>query len=272
MAEYTGEVIYDAPQGKPKPVVNPALVNALVPPAVVPKAASVPALSPQDQRAFDLAEVKRKADVQAKIAEENRATARKIEEEKRAKATKLEEEKAKEANPISSLTEGERKAGTLLQRMQSSSKQLQDVLAKYPDAAKPEYLSSFVQGFSEPAANLIRSTPRQQIETAQKDIVDAALTASTGASYTAQQFKEFKEFLFPQIGDDPPTIKDKQKRLETAIESVRLQSGRAAKLVPDVKTGNNPPAGAPADVKQAKDGKWYSPDPARKGKYLQWGD
>lgn len=262
MAEYTGEVIYDTPQGKPKPVVNPALVNALVPPAVTPKAVSVPTtLSPQDQRTFDLAEANRKAAEKLKIAEEKRAETR-----------KLKEEEAKEANPISSLTEGERKAGTLLQRMQSSSKQLQDVLAKYPDAAKPEYLSSFVQGFSEPAANLIRSTPRQQIETAQKDIVDAALTASTGASYTAQQFKEFREFLFPQIGDDLPTIKDKQKRLETAIESVRLQSGRAAKLVPDVKTGNNPPAGAPADVKQAKDGKWYSPDPKRPGKYLMWGD
>ena len=92
MAEYTGEVIYDTPQGKPKPVVNPALVNALVPPAVAPKAASVPALSPQDQRAFDLAEAKRKADVQAKIAEENRATARKLEEENRAKTAKQAEE------------------------------------------------------------------------------------------------------------------------------------------------------------------------------------
>lgn len=265
MAEYTGPLL-DAPAApttpaaKPKPQINPALVNALTPPAAMPVQASpstVPAnvspvgqLSPKDQAAFNLAQKNRLA----------------------AEALKREEEQRKEANPISSLTEGERKAGTLLQRMQSSSKQLQDVLAKYPDAAKPEYLSSFVQGFSEPAANLIRSTPRQQIETAQKDIVDAALTASTGASYTAQQFKEFREFLFPQIGDDLPTIKDKQKRLETAIESVRLQSGRAAKLVPDVKTGNNPPAGAPADVKQAKDGKWYSPDPARKGKYLQWGD
>ena len=269
MAEFTLEEVYAAPKAQPKPAINPALVNALVPPSAA-SAVSTPALSPKNQREYDLAEAKRKADVQAKIAEENRATARKIEEEKRAKATKLEEEKAKEANPISSLTEGERKAGTLLQRMQSSSKQLQDVLAKYPDAAKPEYLSSFVQGISEPAANLIRSTPRQQIETAQKDIVDAALTASTGASYTAQQFKEFREFLFPQIGDDAPTIKDKQKRLETAIESVRLQAGRAAKLVPPVESGNNPPAGAPPTAKQAPDGKWYAPDPARPGKYLQY--
>jgi actin-related protein len=93
MAEYTGEVIYDTPQGKPKPVVNPALVNALVPPAVTPKAVSTPALlSPQDQRAFDLAEAKKKSEQQSKIAEENRATSRKIQEEARQKETKLAEE------------------------------------------------------------------------------------------------------------------------------------------------------------------------------------
>ena len=252
MAEYTGEVIYEKPQTRVKPAVNPALVNALVPPVSTPVAPmgvtpNMP-LSPQDQRAFNL-------------SQQNRLAAEAIEKEK---------EKRKEENPQGSLTEGERKAGTLLQRMQSSSQQLQDVLQKNPNAAKPEYLSSFVQGISEPAANLIRSTPRQQIETAQKDIVDAALTASTGASYTAQQFKEFKEFLFPQIGDDLPTIKDKQKRLETAIESVRLQAGRAAKLVPEAKTGNKPPTGAPPDAKQAPDGKWYSPDPARTGKYIQY--
>lgn len=252
MGKFTGEVIYDDPQAQVKPAVNPALVKALVPPTSM-------GLSPQDQRQFDLSEANRRANEKTKIAEENRAAAR-----------KLEEDKLKEANPISSLTEGERKAGTLLQRMQSSSKQLNDVLEKNPSAAKPEYLSSFVQGISEPAANLIRSTSRQQIETAQKDIVDAALTASTGASYTAQQFKEFREFLFPQIGDDAPTIKDKQKRLETAIESVRLQAGRAAKLVPEVKSGNNPPVGAPPTAKQAPDGKWYAPDPARPGKYLQY--
>ena len=247
MAEYTGEVIYEKPQGRAKPVVNPALVNALVPPAPVAATPNIP-LSPQDQRTFNLAEANRQA----------------------AAKLKREEEKLKEANPQASLTEGERKAATLLQRMQSSTKQLQDVVQKNPDAAKPEYFSTFVQGFSEPAANLIRSTSRQQIENAQKDIVDAALTASTGATYTPIQFKEFKEFLFPQIGDDPLTIKDKQSRLETAIESVRLQAGRAAPLVPEVKLGNKPPAGAPPTAKQAPDGKWYAPDPARPGKYLQY--
>jgi hypothetical protein len=261
MAEYTGEVIYDTPQGKPKPVVNPALVNALVPPAVVPKAASVPALSPQDQRQFDLSEANRKAAEKVKIAEENRAASR-----------KLEEDKAKEANPFASITEGERKAATLLQRLQFSQQQLKDVLQKNPEAKTPEYLPTFVEGFSETGANLIRSAPRQQIETAQMDLLDAALTLGTGASYTKEQLKGYRESYFPQIGDSPNTIKDKEARLTNIVEAAKIAAGRAAKLVPEVKAGNKPPTGAPPEAKQAPDGKWYSPDPARKGKYLQWGD
>lgn len=35
-------------------------------------------------------------------------------------------------------------------------------------------------------------------------------------------------------------------------------------------TTSKPPQGAPADAKQAADGKWYSPDPKRPGKYLMW--
>jgi hypothetical protein len=96
MAEFTLEEAYGKQKPPPKPAINPALVNALVPPAAAP--AAVPAvlpnanLSPKDQRSFDLAEAKRKADVQSKIAEENRATARKLEEEARQKEAKLAEE------------------------------------------------------------------------------------------------------------------------------------------------------------------------------------
>ena len=265
MAEFTLEEAYGKQNPQPKPAINPALVNALVPPAAAP--AAVPAvlpnanLSPKDQKAFDLAEANRKAAEKLKIAEEKRAETRKLEEDKR-----------KEANPFASITEGERKAATLLQRLQFSQQQLKDVLQKNPDAAKPEYLPTFVEGFSETGANLIRSAPRQQIETAQLDLLDAALTLGTGAAYTKEQLKGYRESYFPLIGDSPNTIKDKEARLSNIVEAAKIAAGRAAKLVPEVKAGNKPPTGAPPDAKQAPDGKWYSPDPARKGKYLQWGD
>jgi len=76
MGKFTGEVIYDEPQTRAKPVVNPALVNALVPPMPVGAApVSVTPnmnLSPQDQRAFNL-------------SQQNRLAAEAIEKEKELK-------------------------------------------------------------------------------------------------------------------------------------------------------------------------------------------
>jgi hypothetical protein len=262
MAEFTLEEMYADPTAKPKPVVDPRLVKALVP--------QTSGLSPKDQRAFDLAEAKRKSDEQAKIAEEKRATARKIEEENRATAQKLAEEKRKAENPLESMTEGERKASTLLKRLQFSEQQIKDVLKQTPDATKPEYLPTFIEGISETGANLIRSEPRQQIETAQMDLLDAALTLGTGAAYTKEQLKGYSSSYFPKIGDSPKTIKDKEARLANIVEAAKIAAGRGAKLVPEVKAGNQPPAGAPPTAKQAPDGKWYAPDPARPGKYLQY--
>ena len=156
MGKFTGEVIYDEPKARTKPVVNPALVNALVPPVSTPVAPmsvtpNMP-LSPQDQRAFNL-------------SQQNRLAAEEL---------KKQEEKRKEANPLASMTESERTAGFLLQRLDFAEKQLKDTLQKNPDATKPEYLPSLVENFSETGANLIRSTPRQQIETAQYEILDSA--------------------------------------------------------------------------------------------------
>jgi hypothetical protein len=102
MAEFTLEDVYAAPTARPKPQINPALVNALVPPAVAP-AGSTPALSPKNQREYDLAEAKRKADVQTKIAEENRATARKLEEEQRAVKAKSAEIDLKKSKNLENL-------------------------------------------------------------------------------------------------------------------------------------------------------------------------
>ena len=222
------------------PAANPVQTNLSATPNVV--------LSPKDQAAFNLAQKNRLA----------------------AEAIKREEEKRKEENPLASITEGERKASTLLQRLQFSQQQLNNVLKANPDAAKPEYLPTLLEGISETGANLIRSEPRQQIETAQMDLLDAALTLGTGASYTKEQLKGYSSSYFPKIGDSPNTIKDKEARLANIVEAAKIAAGRGAKLVPEIKGGNNPPAGAPPTAKQAPDGKWYAPDPARPGKYLQY--
>ena len=233
MAEYTGEVIYEkAPQAKAKPVVNPALAAALVPqsaPVSMPVApvAATPgvALSPQDQRSFALSEANRLAALKMKQAEEA----------------------AQEKNPTGAPTEGERTAATLLQRLQFSQQQLKDALAEDKTAAKPQLLPSIVGVVSESAANSLRSPTRQRIEGAQLDLLDAALTLGTGAAYTKEQLKGYSESYFPQIGDSPQAIKDKEARLANVIEAAKIKSGRAAKLVPEVKSSASvdaPPANA----------------------------
>ena len=253
MGKFTGEVIYDEPQARTKPVVNPALVNALVPPISSPVAPmsvtpNMP-LSPQDQRSFNLSQ-------QNRLASE---------------ALKRQAEAEQERNPTGAPTEGERTAATLLQRLQFSQQQLKDVLKSNPNAAMPQTLPSMVGKISDVGANLLQTPERQRVEGAQLDLLDAALTLGTGAAYTKEQLKGYQESYFPQIGDAPQTIIDKQARLANVIQAAEIKAGRAAKLVPEVKTGNKPPTGAPTDVKKAPDGNWYSPDPKRPGKYLMWG-
>ena len=100
MAEYTGEVIYETPQGKTKPAVNPALVNALMPPVAANPSV---ALSPKDQRTFALSEANKKAAEQVKIREEARQKATKLEEEQRAIEAKSKEIDLKKSKNLENL-------------------------------------------------------------------------------------------------------------------------------------------------------------------------
>lgn len=129
-------------------------------------------------------------------------------------------------------TEGERKFATLLQRLQFSQSQLTDALVDDPNAAKPGLFASAVAKLSTPLANTLTSEARQRVQAAQLDMLDAALTLGTGAAYTKEQLEGYRESYFPQIGDKPNQILDKQKRLENVISAAKIAAGRAAQLVP----------------------------------------
>jgi hypothetical protein len=129
-------------------------------------------------------------------------------------------------------TEGERKAATLLQRLQFSQSQLTDALVADPNAAKPGLFASAVAKLSTPLANTLTPEARQRVQAAQLDILDAALTLGTGAAYTREQLEGYREAYFPQIGDKPNQIKDKQARLDNVINAAKIAAGRAAQLVP----------------------------------------
>lgn len=134
------------------------------------------------------------------------------------------------ANKSENATEGERKAATLLQRLEGSQRQLEAALKTNPGAAKPELLASGLRALgADPVANTITGTQRQQVEAAQLDMLDAALTLGTGAAYTREQLKGYRESYFPQIGDDEATVKDKTDRLNNVIQAAKIAAGRAAK-------------------------------------------
>lgn len=153
------------------------------------------------------------------------------------------------AKPLNAqMNEGERKAATLLQRLQFSESQLTDALLDNPDAAKPGLFASAVAKLSTPLANTLTPETRQRVESAQLDILDAALTLGTGAAYTSEQLEGYRKSYFPQIGDSPKAILDKQARLNNVIAAAKIAAGRAEKLVP----APVPAAGA-SDVRNAAD-------------------
>lgn len=125
-------------------------------------------------------------------------------------------------------TEGERKAATLLQRMQGSEAQLEAALKLDKSAAKPGLVSSGLRSLGmDTVANTVTPENRQKVEAAQLDILDAALTLGTGAAYTKEQLEGYRKSYFPQLGDKPQTVKDKQERLNNVLGAARIAAGRA---------------------------------------------
>jgi hypothetical protein len=125
-------------------------------------------------------------------------------------------------------TEGERKAATLLGRLRFSQDQLQTAVTESPEAASPAAISSVAASINPTLGNLATSEARQRVEAAQLDLLDAALTLGTGAAYTKEQLEGYRKSYFPQYGDKPKNIKDKEARLANVIKQAEIAAGRAA--------------------------------------------
>ena len=138
------------------------------------------------------------------------------------------------ATNINMPSESERTAGFLTNRVVNSLNQLQTVVGAKPTAASPNFGAEAVRFLtgSEYLKNLANPEARQQVEAAQLEILDAALTLGTGAAYTREQLENYRRSYFPQLGDKPGTVADKQKRLTSLIDSAMIKSGRAAPAMP----------------------------------------
>lgn len=134
------------------------------------------------------------------------------------------------ATSISMPSESERTAGFLTNRVINSLNQLQSVVGITPTAASPNFSAEAVKFLtgSDYLKNLANPEARQRVEAAQLEILDAALTLGTGAAYTREQLDNYRKSYFPQLNDKPGTIKDKQQRLKSLLDSAMIKSGRAA--------------------------------------------
>jgi hypothetical protein len=130
-------------------------------------------------------------------------------------------------------TEGEKKTATLAGRLEGA---LGDLGKISTSAQTPEIIPSLLQKLSfvpgaEMAAGKVSSSERLRAEAAQLDALDAALTLGTGAAYTSEQLKGYAKSYFPQVGDTPDVIQDKNNRFARIVTLAREQSGAAGKSI-----------------------------------------
>ena len=118
-------------------------------------------------------------------------------------------------------TEGERKAATLLSRMQLAQTQIMGEGEK----GTPGLFTSM-----SPRIGLAEE--RKRVEDAQLDFLDAALTLATGAAYTEFQLKSAMQAYFPKFGDDATTIAEKELRRQNLMEAARISAGTMSSAVP----------------------------------------
>jgi hypothetical protein len=131
-------------------------------------------------------------------------------------------------------SEGERKSAVLANRMNFGVAQMNEAIGKNPNVAMPNTAAEAARFFtgSDFLANKLTPEQRQVVESAQLDVLDAALTLGTGAAYTREQLEGYKKSYFPQLNDKPENIRMKQKRLENLLKSAEIATGRAASSVP----------------------------------------
>lgn len=134
------------------------------------------------------------------------------------------------ATTIQLPSESERNAGFLTNRVQNSLAQLQQAVGTQPSSASPNLSAEVIRNVtgSDYLKNLVNPETRQQVEAAQMEILDAALTLGTGAAYTREQLDNYRKSYFPQLGDKPATVADKAKRLKNMLDSAMIKAGRAA--------------------------------------------
>lgn len=125
-------------------------------------------------------------------------------------------------------TEAERTAGFLASRLADSLSNLTSISSTSPSAGKPGLTETVAGVFGAEAANASRGAERQQVVANQLDILDAALTLGTGAAYTPDQLRNYRDTYFPKLTDKPETVTAKGQKLLALLRAAKIKAGNAA--------------------------------------------
>jgi len=176
------------------------------------------------------------------------------------------QEQKRPSTTINMPNESERKAATLASRLNFSVGQMNDAIGADPKAAMPNTTAEIARFVSRTdfLPNKINTAQRQIVETAQLDILDAALTLGTGAAYTREQLESYRRAYFPQLEDNPATVKSKQDRLINLLKSAELGAGRAAKDI------TAPMPKVPTTTTKPEQTSPFQYDPAKEQRYQNW--
>jgi hypothetical protein len=123
----------------------------------------------------------------------------------------------------------EQQASTATRRLLQRAKEINAAVQRTPKSEAPTAVEAGMENtpLLSRATNLVRSTDRQIVASAQDDVLDALLYLATGAAYNKEQLQQQKSAYLPVWSDDPATRAAKRQRLAQAIEGARVRAGRA---------------------------------------------
>lgn len=136
------------------------------------------------------------------------------------------------------LTEGQAKAVAFASRMENSEKVIGDLAKQGVNASVPGSRLPIVGDVISAA----QPGERQQLDQAKRDFINAVLRRESGAVISDSEFSNAERQYFPQIGDAPSVIKQKERNRRVSIDGMRADVPQASQAKVDEISGGS---GAP---------------------------
>jgi hypothetical protein len=123
----------------------------------------------------------------------------------------------------------EQAASYNINRVLQAAAEIQRVTKDNPAANAPGAVEATVGSLPliSQGINFARSSDRQIVAAAQRDLLDGLLYLATGAAYNKEQLQGQMESYIPSYSDKPATVKSKRDRLTGLIATAKSRAGRA---------------------------------------------